>query len=373
MILYNDCRERNVTEEESIQYMKKLLWVMQSADENYDADLRSPSNMAGGDGAKLEMFRKKENRLIGDFLTMVMEKAVKMGESNACMKRIVAMPTAGSCGVIPAVLLSYKEYKQVPEEEIIKALYVAGGIGEVIAASASISGAEGGCQAEIGTASAISVNKEYKGTLSESGDDDYYKFTLDADGYIAINFKHASTGDTNNFGTVYLKDKNGNDITSLKSVGTSKSVSSEKCGLKKGTYYLYLNPAYNCTSTPYTMKVSYTKSDNWEKENNGDVSAATKIDLGKDYNGTTRVNGGYDYDYYKFTLEDKTWINISLSHPDTGSTSAQWYADLLDKSGKSISKDANGDYIGGYLSVKGTQTYASMGGAATNILHITAK
>lgn len=167
VILYNDCRERNVTEEESIQYMKKLLWVMQSADENYDADLRSPSNMAGGDGAKLEMFRKKENRLIGDFLTMVMEKAVKMGESNACMKRIVAMPTAGSCGVIPAVLLSYKEYKQVPEEEIIKALYVAGGIGEVIAASATISGAEGGCQAEIGTASAMAAGAL---TFLEGGD-----------------------------------------------------------------------------------------------------------------------------------------------------------------------------------------------------------
>lgn len=167
VILYNDCRERSVTEEESIQYMKKLLWVMQSADENYDADLRSPSNMAGGDGAKLEMFRKKENRLIGDFLTMVMEKAVKMGESNACMKRIVAMPTAGSCGVIPAVLLSYKEYKQVPEEEIIKALYVAGGIGEVIAASASISGAEGGCQAEIGTASAMAAGAL---TFLEGGD-----------------------------------------------------------------------------------------------------------------------------------------------------------------------------------------------------------
>ena len=210
-------------------------------------------------------------------------------------------------------------------------------------------------------ATKISLNKEYNGTFTTYNDEDYYKFTLDADGYIVINFKHASTGDTNNFGTVYLKDKNGNDITSLKSVGTSKSVSSEKCGLKKGTYYLYLNPAYNCTSTPYTFKVSYTKSDNWEKENNGDVSAATKIDLGKDYNGTTRVNGGYDYDYYKFTLEDKTWVNLSFSHASTGSTDTQWSVYLVDKSGKSISKDANGDYIGGYLSVKGTQTYASMG------------
>lgn len=86
-----------------------------------------------------------------------MEKAVKMGESNACMRRIVAMPTAGSCGVIPAVLLTYKEQKQVSDERIVEALYVAGGIGEVIATSASISGAEGGCQAEIGSASAMAA------------------------------------------------------------------------------------------------------------------------------------------------------------------------------------------------------------------------
>ena len=53
--------------------------------------------------AKLEAFRKRDNRLLGDYLIEVMEKAVKMGESNACMRRIVAMPTAGSCGVIRSI------------------------------------------------------------------------------------------------------------------------------------------------------------------------------------------------------------------------------------------------------------------------------
>ena len=137
--------------------MCSMFLAMQQADKTYNPDLRSASGLAGGDGAKLEMFRKNPNRLVGDFLAEVMEKAVKMGESNACMRRIVAMPTAGSCGVIPAVLLTYKEHKQVPEERIIEALYVVGGIGEVIATSASISGAEGGCQAEIGSASAMAA------------------------------------------------------------------------------------------------------------------------------------------------------------------------------------------------------------------------
>lgn len=135
--------------------MRQMLKAMIQADENYDASLRSASGLAGGDGARLEAFRENSNRLIGDFLTQVMEKAVKMAESNACMQRIVAAPTAGSCGVIPAVLLTYREQREVTEDSLVEALFVAAGIGEVIATSASISGAEGGCQAEIGSASAM--------------------------------------------------------------------------------------------------------------------------------------------------------------------------------------------------------------------------
>lgn len=71
---------------------------------------------------------------------LAMEKALKMGESNACMKRIVAAPTAGSCGVTPAVLLSYEENKNAEEDELVKALFVASGIGKVVAENASIAG-----------------------------------------------------------------------------------------------------------------------------------------------------------------------------------------------------------------------------------------
>lgn len=157
VVLQEDMQERNVTREESLDMMRSMYRAMQQADQNYNPDLKSASGLAGGDGARLEAFRKGTDRLVGDFMALVMEKAVKMGESNACMRRIVAMPTAGSCGVIPAVLLTYQEQKKVSEDQIIQALYVAGGIGEVIAVSASISGAEGGCQAEIGSASAMAA------------------------------------------------------------------------------------------------------------------------------------------------------------------------------------------------------------------------
>lgn len=157
IIIEDDMSERNVTFNESFSKMTNMFDAMIDADKNYSPVLRSQSGLSGGDGAKLETFRKQENRLIGDFLTMVMEKAVKMGESNACMRRIVAAPTAGSCGVIPAVLITYYEQKKCEKEKIIKSLYVAAGIGQVIANIASISGAEGGCQAEIGSASSMAA------------------------------------------------------------------------------------------------------------------------------------------------------------------------------------------------------------------------
>ena len=83
----------------------------------------------------------------------VIAQALQMGESNACMKRIVAAPTAGACGVLPAVLIPL--FRDDPNT--IRALFVAAGIGQVIATRASIAGASGGCQAEIGSASAMAA------------------------------------------------------------------------------------------------------------------------------------------------------------------------------------------------------------------------
>lgn len=157
VIMEDDMRERNVSEEETFTEMRNMYRAMDKADAAYDPLLRSASKAAGGDGAKLEHLRENENCLMGEFLAGVIEKAVKMAESNACMKRIVAAPTAGSCGVLPAVLLTYREQRETPEEDMVKALFVAAGIGEVLAASASISGAEGGCQAEIGSAGAMAA------------------------------------------------------------------------------------------------------------------------------------------------------------------------------------------------------------------------
>lgn len=153
----NDCREMEITEEEAFRRMQAMYLAMGEADASYDPALSSASGLVGGDGEKLAASRRKGSLLCGSFLGMVMEKAVKMGESNACMRRIVAAPTAGSCGVLPAVFLSLKEEKGYSKEEMAKALYVSAGIGGIIAQRASVSGAAGGCQAEIGAASAMAA------------------------------------------------------------------------------------------------------------------------------------------------------------------------------------------------------------------------
>ena len=152
-----DMEESGATEKQVFEKMRFMYKAMQQADKDYEADLKSQSGMVGGDGEKMRQFNASGKNLCSEYSGLAMEKALKMGESNACMKRIVAAPTAGSCGVIPAVLLSYEESKNTEEDELVKALFVASGIGKVVAENASIAGAFGGCQAEIGTASALAA------------------------------------------------------------------------------------------------------------------------------------------------------------------------------------------------------------------------
>lgn len=157
VIMMDNAHERMVSEDKIFENMRVMYKAMKTADNNYDKSLKSPSRMARGDGELMYQYNKSGRNICGDFVGMVMEKALKMGESNACMRRIVAAPTAGSCGVIPAVFISYETYFKALEDDMVKALLIASGIGAVIAENASIAGASGGCQAEIGSASAMAA------------------------------------------------------------------------------------------------------------------------------------------------------------------------------------------------------------------------
>ena len=157
VMIEEDCDERQVERADSFGRMREMYRAMKHADETYDPALKSASGLVGGDGALLEKHIAGGDSVCGGFLGAVMVKALRMGESNACMKRIVAAPTAGSCGVVPAVLLTMEEQMGYTEDQMTEALFVAAGIGEVIAARAFLAGAAGGCQAEIGSASAMAA------------------------------------------------------------------------------------------------------------------------------------------------------------------------------------------------------------------------
>ena len=156
VVLEDDISERGVTREESLSKMNDMWQAMKNSYLNHEAELKSASGLVGGDSAKLKKYSEGET-LLGDFALKVMYTAIVVAESNACMKCIVAAPTAGSCGVMPAVLISYAERYGISDEKICEAMYVAAGIGSVIAQRASISGAQGGCQAEIGSAAGMAA------------------------------------------------------------------------------------------------------------------------------------------------------------------------------------------------------------------------
>lgn len=159
VILEDDMSERGVTREASMKQMTDTWDAMLLAAATYDRKLKSESGLAGGDGDKMERFMKEAGgaSLCGEYIDSVIAGALQMGESNACMKRIVAAPTAGACGVLPAVLVPYFQKKSRDLDKMLQALYVSAGIGQVIAVRAYISGASGGCQAEIGSASAMAA------------------------------------------------------------------------------------------------------------------------------------------------------------------------------------------------------------------------
>lgn len=155
--MLEDCAELDISEEEAFERMKKMYQVMKESDEAYEGDLMSRSGLVGTDGKKIHEARLAGKLICGDFIGRVIERAIKMGESNACMKRIVAAPTAGSCGVIPAVFITVQEEMGYSDEQMTEALFVAAGIGGVIAHRAFLAGAAGGCQAEIGSASSMAA------------------------------------------------------------------------------------------------------------------------------------------------------------------------------------------------------------------------
>ena len=156
-VMLEDMRESGRSEEETIDGIRKTWTAMAAALEEYRGERESRSGLSGGDGQRMQDYVNEGKCIAGPLVGDIIAAAIKMGESNACMRRIVAAPTAGASGVLPAVLVCCQKECGFSEEAVFEALFTAAGIGQVIAERAYISGAMGGCQAEIGAASAMAA------------------------------------------------------------------------------------------------------------------------------------------------------------------------------------------------------------------------
>ena len=150
-----EMRDKELSREEVYEKMAKNLKVMkEGATEGREKKVNSLSGLIGGDGYRVQ-YLEKGNTLTGDVTVKAMAMALSSSEVNAAMGRIVACPTAGSCGILPAVILSAGEKLAKTDEELIDALFASAAVGMIIGMNATLSGAEGGCQAECGSAAAM--------------------------------------------------------------------------------------------------------------------------------------------------------------------------------------------------------------------------
>ncbi|MCY9509666.1 L-serine ammonia-lyase, iron-sulfur-dependent, subunit alpha [Paenibacillus larvae] len=146
-----------VTREQIMAKMDRNLTVMEQAVEKGLQGVRSLSGLTGGDAVLLQNYIRSGKSLSGELLLDAVSKAVATNEVNAAMGTICATPTAGSAGVVPGTLFAIKYKLNPTREEMVEFLFTAGAFGFVVANNASISGAAGGCQAEVGSASGMAA------------------------------------------------------------------------------------------------------------------------------------------------------------------------------------------------------------------------
>ena len=150
--------EAGTPREKALEKLSGMLSVMESEVQNaLHIPVHSISGLTGGDGCRYERYRVSGGSLLGEIPALATAYALSASETNAAMGRIVACPTAGSCGILPACVLAVAKVKGISREGQLLALAGAGLIGELIDEHASLSGAEGGCQAECGSAAAMAA------------------------------------------------------------------------------------------------------------------------------------------------------------------------------------------------------------------------
>lgn len=158
IVLDNEMEQFGYTKEEVYKKLEERYEVMhRAATKALNKSLPTAGNLITGIAMQQNAYTEEGKTLCGDFMNTAMAMALSGSEVNASMGRICAAPTAGACGIVPAVLFSIERAKKLPKEAMLNALLTTSGIGTVIMKNATVAGAEGGCQAECGVAAAMAA------------------------------------------------------------------------------------------------------------------------------------------------------------------------------------------------------------------------
>lgn len=158
VMLAKEVELSGLSEEEIREKMRESLEIMKSAvNSGLNEEIKSLSGLIGGEGKKIKERRDTYKPVCGLVMSKAISSAMAVLEVNAAMGRIVAAPTAGSCGIIPGTLITIQEEFGLEDEDIINALITASAIGMIITKNATVAGAEGGCQAETGSAAGMAA------------------------------------------------------------------------------------------------------------------------------------------------------------------------------------------------------------------------
>lgn len=154
IVIADEAQEMGISQEALIKEMDSRLAIMEESVVKGQAEgLRSTSGLTGGDGRKM----MAHSGIMGSFVDRAIARGIGVAEYNAAMGRIVASPTAGSCGIMPGCLISLMNEKGAERISVVRSMFTAAAIGMIIAEKASLAGASGGCQAECGSAAAMTA------------------------------------------------------------------------------------------------------------------------------------------------------------------------------------------------------------------------
>lgn len=154
----SEIKNTGIDKETLLNKMKEILCVMkESAYKGLDKEIKTMGGLLDNDAIKLEKYKQSNKTFSGELILDAVAKSFSVSQVNAAMGKIVASPTAGAAGILPGVLFSKKENYSFSEDDLINGLFTASAIGQIIAKKATLSGAEGGCQAECGSAAAMAA------------------------------------------------------------------------------------------------------------------------------------------------------------------------------------------------------------------------